>query len=94
LGAKNKKYAEKCKYTLATKCSKKGKNKKQKNWDLSKFRPLKRFFHFSFFGEHFVAKANKDSLNQHKILDFFYTQYNTFQEKQFFTSQRGHFSNF
>jgi hypothetical protein len=45
------------------------------------------FFIFTFFLGHFVTKTSLHFLNQYKIVDFFYTLYDLFQEKKFHISE-------
>jgi hypothetical protein len=52
---------------------------------ISKIR--KQFFNFYFFGENFVTKTSLLFGNQYEILDFFYTLYDLFQEKNFHPSE-------
>jgi hypothetical protein len=56
---------------------------------LSKIR--KQFFNFNFFWEHSVIKTSLLFGNQLKILDFFYTQYDLFQEKKISPLRRADF---
>jgi hypothetical protein len=47
----------------------------------------KQFLNFNFLGGHFVAKTSLIFQNQYKILDFFYTLYDIFQEKNVHLSE-------